>query len=401
MVGMGFVYLLLILRRQGWLPNFIYDGLTLQMFPAGLRMIIPLTIGILVIALALARLSATLLQPFRHDDQPLAESLYQYSRRNRGPHIVALGGGTGLPTLLRGLKHHTSNITAIVTVADDGGSSGRLRQELGLLPPGDFRNNLSALSRDEALMTQLFQYRFGRTITSNSPSELQGHAFGNLLIAALTGITGSFDEALLATDRVLRMQGRVLPSTLEDVQLEADIMIDPAGTKRIIGESIIPHSGGKIDRLYLTPDNTRAYPPALQAILQADLIILGPGSLYTSILPNLLITDLAQALRHSRAPKVYICNIATQPGETDNFTLADHLAVLEQHSPNCVNIVLANNNLRVPPTTGGGHTLYVQPHWSNTATSQLITTDLVDEQHPWRHDSTKLAQAIIDLLTHH
>lgn len=306
-----------------------------------------------------------------------------------------------MPSLLRGLTDYTHNITAIVTVADDGGSSGRLRRGLGVLPPGDFRNNIAALSRDEALMTQLLQYRFGASLGDDEPSELQGHAFGNLLLAALTGITGSFDEALLAAQRVLAMRGQVMPSTLANVALVADVLVgtspETAVLKRIVGESAIPKAGGRIQRVILEPAGVRAYPPTLKAIFQADLIVMGPGSLYTSILPNLLVPDLAQALQHARAPKVYICNLATQPGETDNYTVADHVATLLQHvSTNFLDFVLANDNLSVSPDAGGGHTVFVEP--VAPADIRMVTADLVDQSRPWRHDSAKLAHAVVNLL---
>lgn len=306
-----------------------------------------------------------------------------------------------MPGLLRGLRNYTGNITAVVTVADDGGSSGRLRRELGLLPPGDFRNNIAALSRDEALMTQLLQYRFGGNVLGADQHELQGHAFGNLLLAALTGITGSFDEALLAAQRVLAMRGRVVPSTLANVTLAAEVYVKREGetavVQRVVGESAIPQAGGRIRRVFLEPANVRAYPPALKAIFQADLIVIGPGSLYTSILPNLLVKDLAEALQHARAPKIYVCNLATQPGETDNYTVADHVATILQHTaPGIIDVVLANDNLSIPPETGDGHTIYVQP--TPPARVEMRTADLVDAAHPWRHDSVKLTRAILDLL---
>lgn len=307
-----------------------------------------------------------------------------------------------MPSLLRGLTRFTHNITAIVTVADDGGSSGRLRRGLGVLPPGDFRNNIAALSRDEALMTQLLQYRFGGSIVDEAPNELQGHAFGNLLLAALTGITGSFDEALLAAQRVLAMQGRVVPATLANVTLVADVLVKTDGEtavlKRVVGESAIPQAGGRIQRVALEPPTVRAYPPALKAIFQADLIVMGPGSLYTSILPNLLVPDLAQALQHARAPKVYVCNLATQPGETDNYTVADHVATLLQHiTPhNFLDAVLANANLSLSPDIGGGQTVFVEPVPPEGV--RMVTADLIDRARPWRHDSVKLARAVIDLL---
>lgn len=310
------------------------------------------------------------------------------------PKIVAIGGGTGMPSLLRGLKQFTSQITALVTVADDGGSSGRLRRDLDLLPPGDFRNNLAALSQDEALMTQVLQYRFGGV--NPDGGELQGHAFGNLLLAALTGITGSFDEALLAAGRVLALRGQVLPSTLEQVTLVAEVEKDD-GLQLIRGESAIPKAGGPIRRLFIDPAGARAYPPALQAIFQAQLIVMGPGSLYTSILPNLLVPDLAEALRRARAPKVYICNLATQPGETEGYSVADHVRVITDHIPDCLNMVIANDNLTIPMDRGGGRTVFVRPEWDPTSPIRLITANLVDEQRPWRHNSQKLAQLVLQV----
>ena len=340
--------------------------------------------------------------------------------------IVALGGGTGLPALLRGLKEYTNNITAIVTVADDGGSSGRLRQELGMLPPGDFRNNIAALSRDEALMTQLLQYRFGgqtgplanaHALSNGDPDveevqnqsaplrlrgELQGHAFGNLLLAALTGVTGSFDEALLAAERVLAMQGRVLPSTLEQVTLVADVegSIEGEGARRVAGESAITKAGGRIRRIYLEPAAVRAYPPAVQAILHAELVVIGPGSLFTSIMPNLLVRDVAEALRHTRAKVAYICNLATQPGETDGFSVADHVdAILDNIGTGCVDYVVANNNLDAPAETLG-KTILVGAAWppERDGNVRLIEADLVDEARPWRHDSVKLTRVVRQVM---
>lgn len=307
-----------------------------------------------------------------------------------------------MPTLLRGIRRYTGEITAIVTVADDGGSSGRLRRELGVLPPGDFRGNIAALSRDEELMTQLLQYRFGASIDEKQDQgrELQGHAFGNLLLAALTGITGSFDEALLAAQRVLAMRGQVMPSTLEQVALRADILVqDAAGEtelQHIAGESAITKRRGRIQRVTLDPDDVRAYPPALKAIFQADLIVIGPGSLYTSILPNLLVPDLSQALLHARAPKVYICNLATEAGETSGYDVADHVEALVQHIPDLqLDAVMANNNFTLSDETLG---LTALVKLSEIPGMRTVGTDLVEEARPWRHDSEKLAKAVMSLL---
>ncbi len=399
--GLGLVYLILVLYRREWMPETIYNLLTLQFLPIWLRIMLPIILGGSGIFYTVLKIGSTLVAPFRQPGKQVIQTLYDYNKQSRGPHIVAIGGGTGLPNLLRGLVTYTRNITAIVTVADDGGSSGRLRQEFGLLPPGDFRNNIAALSRDEALMTQVLQYRFGGRLDQDGQGNLQGHAFGNLLIAALTGITGSFDEALLAAERVLAMRGRVLPSTLESVCLVADVEIDGEGqtavTHRIIGESAIPKIGGRVKHISLDPANVRAYPPVLKAIFQADIILIGPGSLYTSILPNLLVPDLAQALEHTDAPKIYICNLATQPGETDNYSVAEHVATILQHVPEgCIDMVLANDNLSVSPDMGGGKTVFVE--LTPPEKVKMVTTDLVDEQKPWRHDAAKLAAAVIKLL---
>jgi len=396
--GLGVVNLLFLLERQNWLPASVYNVLTLQFLPVPWKIILPLLLGGFLMVWGVLKMGRALTAPFQAAESSVAERIYEHSRQGRGPNIVAIGGGTGMPSLLRGLTNYTRNITAIVTVADDGGSSGRLRREFGLLPPGDFRNNIAALSRDEALMTQVLQYRFGAAVGENGRSELQGHAFGNLLLAALTGITGSFDEALLAAERVLALRGRVLPSTLADVALEADILLPDGTLQRVVGESKIPEVNGRIQHVYLQPAEVRAYPAALQAIFQADLIVMGPGSLYTSILPNLLVPDLAEALLHARAPKAYICNLATQPGETDNYTVADHVATLFQHIPTgCLDMVIANDNLSIPPTQGGGNTIYVQ--LTPPDNLPMKTADLVDEARPWRHDGAKLAQVVMRLLS--
>jgi uncharacterized cofD-like protein len=312
-----------------------------------------------------------------------------------------------MPSLLRGLTHYTSNITAIVTVADDGGSSGRLRRELGVLPPGDFRNNIAALARDEALMTQVLQYRFGGSIVDDGQDsgrgELQGHAFGNLLLAALVGITGSFDEALVAAGRVLAVRGQVLPSTLANVTLAAEIIGQEGGSaRRVEGESAITSAGGRIKRVLLEPADAPAYPPAVQAILQADLVVVGPGSLYTSILPNLLVPDIARALRHTRAKRAYACNLATQPGETDNYTVADHVKAIQRHvateggrGRKCLDVIIANDNLSVRPGTGGGETVFVRSEGPDDI--PMVPADLVDRERPWRHDSAKLARVVLGL----
>ena len=396
LAGVGALYLVIELQQQGLISKATYDLLTLRFLSDWSRIVLFLGVGSGLVIFSLVRLGISLVAPFRQPGEDIAETLVRYQLRNRGPRIVAIGGGTGMPGLLRGLKSHTSNITAIVTVADDGGSSGRLRREYGLLPPGDFRNNIAALAKDESLMTQLMQFRFGKSQSAEN-SELSGHAFGNLLIASLVGITGSFDEALLNINRVLAMRGTVMPSTLQEVQLHADI-IDNGATTRVVGESAIPKAAGRIDRVMLEPARVRAYPPAIRAILRADVVVMGPGSLYTSVLPNLLVPDLARALAATKAKKVYVCNVAEQRGETDGYTVSDHLAALVAHcSVECIDYVLANDNMQPFPTTGGGATVNVVVDELDSA--ELITTDLIDEVRPWRHDSQKVADVVMKLLT--
>lgn len=251
----------------------------------------------------------------------LVEALRQHRRRQRGLNIAVLGGGTGLATLLRGLKHYTSNLTAVVTVFDDGGSSGRLRRELGILPPGDIRDCLVALAEAEPLMTQLFEYRF-------KGGALDGHAFGNLFIASLTGVTGDLEQAVKETSKVLNIRGRVLPATAHDVVLVAEL----EDGRVIEGESRITGARGRIRRVSLRPADAPPLPEVLDALAQADLILIGPGSLYTSVIPNLLVPGVADVVRARRAPRVYICNVMTQPGETDGYAAADHVKAIDAHA---------------------------------------------------------------------
>jgi uncharacterized cofD-like protein len=314
------------------------------------------------------------------------------------PKIVAIGGGTGLSTLLRGLKACTPFLTAIVTVADDGGSSGRLRREMGVLPPGDFRNCIAALADDEALITQLFQYRFGQG------NGLDGHCFGNLFITALAEVTGSFERAIVETGRVLAVRGRVLPSTLEDVILVADVRqpVGPhtTGLARIQGESAIPKAGQPIERVFLRPDRVRAYPNAVRAILEADLVIAGPGSLFTSILPNLLVPDIRRSVEVSEALKLYVCNVATQPGETDGFDVGQHMEALERHAGRGLfPYVLAN----AAQGEGQEHPSIqmVALHHPSDRGYRVISATLADRAVPWRHDSNELAKQVMSFYYCH
>lgn len=271
------------------------------------------------------------------DRHALLEVLYRRRKLNYGPKIVAIGGGTGLSTMLKGIKNITNNITAVVTVGDDGGSSGRLREEMGVLPPGDIRNCIAALADDEDLVTKLFQYRF------KTGEGLEGHSFGNLFLTALCAITGDMVRAVKESSKVLSIRGRVLPSTLDDMRLVAE-MEDGSIVK---GESIIPETGKKIVRLFTDPKECQPLPEVIEAIEHADLIILGPGSLYTSVIPNLLIKEISHAISNSSAKKIYVCNIMTQPGETTDFTASDHVKAILNHAvyPNIINTVFVNDSL--------------------------------------------------------
>ena len=271
------------------------------------------------------------------DKSILLENLYRRRKLNHGPKIVAVGGGTGLSMLLKGIKTITNNITAIVTVGDDGGSSGRLREELGVLPPGDIRNCIAALADDEDLVTKLFQYRF------KNGEGLEGHSFGNLFLTALCSITGDMVRAVKESSNVLSIRGRVLPATLDDMKLVAEM----EDGRIIKGESNIPEAHGKIKRLYTDPAKCKALEDVISAIKDADLIILGPGSLYTSVTPNLLVEEIANEIAKAKARKIYVCNIMTQPGETDGYTVSDHVKALMQHanSNTIIDAVLVNNSL--------------------------------------------------------
>jgi len=259
------------------------------------------------------------LRPQGQSEEELIDVLLAHRRLYRGPKIVVIGGGTGLSTLLRGLKTYSANITAIVTVADDGGSSGRLRQEFGVLPPGDIRNCLAALADEEKLLTELFQYRF------KAGDGLMGHSFGNLFLTAMSDITGDLEQAVAASSKVLAVRGQVLPATLSDVRLWAELV----DGRRIEGESSISEAGGSIVKIGCIPANPPALPAAIKAINEADYIIIGPGSLYTSLIPNLLVPQIADAIAASVAPRIYVCNIMTQPGETQGYTVSDHIRAID------------------------------------------------------------------------
>lgn len=326
------------------------------------------------------------------DGSSLVDELYRHRQLSNGPKVVAIGGGTGLSTLLRGLKAHTNNITAIVTVGDDGGSSGRLRKEQGIIPPGDIRNCLAALADEEQLMTELFQYRF------KNGHGLEGHSFGNLFLTAMCRVTGDMLSAIKASSNVLNISGRVLPSTLESIALSAEM---EDGTV-VHGESNIPEASGRIVKLRSTPSDAQPLPDAMQAIAEADLIIMGPGSLFTSVIPNLLIDNLAKALSMRKVPKVYIANIMSQQGETDGFTVSDHVQAIMDHAPfdNLVNAVFVNDN--VPPEMkkryekSGSHPIEIDVPVCRALGVDVVSGSFVDtEQQGARHNPYRVAQRIM------
>ncbi len=374
-----------------WLPYL--SGAALRFLPRPVRVLVFGGGGLLFLGWGLWGLSRSLVAPFLRGDTSLLDALAQYHRKKQGPHVVVIGGGTGQSTALRGLKHHTHNITAIVTVADDGGSSGRLRRTLGILPPGDIRNCMAALADDEDLLSRLFQYRFPKGLGS----ELDGHSFGNLFLTAMTGLTGSFETAILEAERVLSIRGRVVPSTLTLVNLAADVFMPYENrVVRVVGESRIPETPGRIQRVWLIPERPPAFPVAVQALLNAHMVVIGPGSLYTSILPNLLVPEIAAALKASRGLRVFVVNVANQPGETDGYTAYDYVEALERHiGSGGFDLVLLNNRHDLP-LPEGVEWVIEQP--DRPIPYPVHRADLVDEKQPWKHDPHKLAAVLMHLL---
>jgi uncharacterized cofD-like protein len=394
MISVGLAFVLLDYYRtasENWLLTLL-SYVSLIFLPRPLRALIFGSLGIGLVLLGILGLSRSILMPFIRPGRPVIDTLEHFRRLDRGPRVTVIGGGHGLATLLRGMKEFTRNLTAIVTVADDGGSSGRLRTSLGILPPGDIRNCLTALSSDEDLINQLFQYRY-----VGEGGELEGHSFGNLFISALSEITGSFEEAVAESGRVLSVYGRVLPSTLHDVQLIADKTLPHAKREvRVKGESQIPEVTGEVRRVWLEPNNPPAFPAAVQALLQADMIVIGPGSLYTSILPNLLVPDITAAIRVSRALKIFVCNATTQQGETDGYTCGDHIGAIEDHIGSGFFDLIVSNNDTTGKLPEGTDWVTVNPEMEDS--SAVYQSDLIDESNPGRHDSDKLARVLIDLF---
>jgi uncharacterized cofD-like protein len=388
LMGLGIAYILKEAYLQYTLPGAFY-WITLQFMPRWSRGVMFAGISLGTVAIATWKLNQSLLFAFVRPDRErsISETIYNKRILGRGPRIVAIGGGTGLSMLLRGLKTYTSNLTAIVTVADDGGSTGRLRQEFGVVAPGDLRQCIAALAEAEPLMSKLFQYRF------TEGTGLEGHSFGNLFIVAMSEVTGNFETALHETSRVLNVRGMILPSTLEDVTLSARTNEN----EFVHGEHNITERGGAIRELYLNPASAEAHPDAVHAILDADLIVIGPGSLYTSVLPNLLVEGIRKAIVASQACRVFVCNVATQHGETDGFSALDHLEALERHTgPGLVHAVIANNNIASElPEEWQSAAVPVGRDGCLSKGVQLFEADVVAEENRYRHDPEKLAAMLI------
>lgn len=351
--------------------------------------------GVTVIIFGVARGFMTMYDAVLPNPQrKLVDVLYERRQLGAGLKIVAMGGGTGLASLLRGLKPMTSNLVAVVTVCDDGGSSGRLSKDLGVLPPGDIRNCLVALADDESLLGELFSYRF------QDGKGLTGHSFGNLFLAALTDIVGDFEEAIRLSSQVLASRGKVLPATLDTVTLCARLH-DGSSVR---GESSIPKSHGVVDHVYLDPPQAKPCPEVLASLADADAVILGPGSLYTSVLPNLLVEGMEEALRALKVPKIYICNVMTQPGETDGYGAADHLEALERHIGSglvdmiVVNIETPSEHLLKRYEAEGARPVEPQLERLEKMGVQIVGANLISEADLVRHDSERLATAILDHL---
>jgi uncharacterized cofD-like protein len=381
----------------------LVDLLTLQFLPFALRGFIAGSVGVVLLVFGAYRTVRVLTDALRapDPDQPLVELIYQKRFLARGPRIVAIGGGTGLATLLRGLKEHTSNLTAIVTVADDGGSSGVLREELGIPAVGDIRNCIVALADAEPLMSEVLQYRFPAG-ESGGASGLAGHALGNLLIAAMTAVEGGdFEDGIRLMNRILAVRGRVLPVSSTPITLHARI----AGGEVVDGQSQVMRTSG-IERVWVTPDEVGASDDALAAIADAELIVIGPGSLFTSLLPSLLIPAIRDAVLAATAPRIYVCNVATQAGETAGFDLAAHVEALVAHtSPELIDVVLANNRLlprgvgAVAPSAAASPES-VRLRWPPEVVPapRLVLDDLIDPENAHHHDPERLAIAVMHAL---
>ncbi len=387
-LGMAILGVFLFGIGSALLP--VEGGVLLRLFS-----LVTLLTGLLCIVFGVGLVIRSLLEVVTPGHgQDLVDLVFQRRHLERGPKIVVIGGGTGLSTLLHGLKQYTTNITAIVTVADDGGSSGRLRQEFDILPPGDIRNCLVALADTEPLMQRLFQYRFAEE------SALQGHSFGNLFITAMTKITGDFERAVQASSKVLAIRGRVVPSTNTKVRLVAEHE-DGSVT---LGETRISHAPQPIRRVYLEPTGCQPTAGALEAIHEANAIVFGPGSLYTSIIPNLLVERMVDAIVQSKAMKIYLCNVMTQSRETHGFQASDHVRTLVNHTnPGVIQLCIVNTepvpaHLREKYRQEDAFPVEPDVERIRELGYQVVAEDIISTENYVRHDPDKVAKLIIQLI---
>lgn len=384
--------------------NFVHEMVSdyKQVLSTKANGIIAISVGGLGLFIFILKMTQEVLGAYLPEDrEAIPDVLYRRRYLERGPKVVVIGGGTGLSNLLKGLKRYTNNITAIVTVGDDGGSSGRLRQELGVLPPGDIRNCITALADEEKIVTELFRYRF------ESGEGLEGHSFGNLFLTAVCAIThGDMIEAVRTASRVLNSCGQVLPSTLDALNLMAEF---EDGTI-VRGESHITEAGKRIKRLFCEPAEPHATEEALEAIYDAELIVLGPGNLYTSIIPNLIVPGIAEAVRRSTAQKIYICNVMTQPGETTDYSVGDHVQAILAHSQTpfgagmrLMHAVLVSdysnaaysNSSAAANSSAGNKPVRFDPERLRELGVVPIRKALVSESTVSHHDPLKLARVIM------
>ncbi|MCM8824062.1 MAG: YvcK family protein [Candidatus Omnitrophica bacterium] len=381
-LAVGLILILIFAPRLSSDINFILKIVYSFLFGVG---VISLVIGIA----SLVRSFFEVIYP--HRERELIDIIYEKRFLSKGPKIVTIGGGTGLSTILEGLKEQTSNITAIVSVSDEGGSSGRLRKEFGILPPGDIRNCLVSLAEAPQLLRDLFQYRFAEG------EGIKGHSFGNIFITALTEVTGSFQSAIKESSRVLAIRGKVVPASLEVIRIKAEYMDGSI----MEGEDKIPKQGKSIKQVFIIPSNASPNPEALEAIRQADIIIIGPGSLFTSVLPNLLIKDISEEIAKRNVFKLYICNVMTQHGETDGFTASDHVSALISHTrDDIVNHCLVNSgrldyNLLIRYSQEKSFPVILDKNRLKKLGLIVIEDDFVSKSNFLRHDPQKTAKAIM------
>jgi uncharacterized cofD-like protein len=380
------------LRINEWVDSVVSD-----VFPPGYLSWTFMIIGAVLVGLGIWRwLNAIVTAVTPYPTDRMIDAILE-RRLENGYRIVVVGGGTGLATMLRGLKKYTTNLTAVVTVNDDGGSSGRLQKELGVLPPGDIRNCLVALADDEALVTSLFRYRFREA--GGEAEGLGGHSFGNLFLAAMTGVTGNFDEAIKVSSRVLNIKGRVLPSTLAVARLCARL----TDGRVVEGESNIPLARGTIERVFLDPPFAAPLDEVITAIRQADAIVLGPGSLYTSIMPNLLVDRVAREIEAASAIKIYVCNIMTQPGETDGYTASAHVRALHDGSDaRLCDVVIVNDELprklRDVYAEEGQLPVELDEDALHALGAKVVHANVISETDTVRHDPDRLAQVVLGIV---